>query len=371
MTYIVGVKLTNAAILCGDSVLTIDRQPKGARPSSSTFGERDDVQPSQWAGEGALKIINLGNSALALSGDFRRARAIVATYAQLLTLGGPPLESFESAVLTHGPYSQGEIGLLLAFTDEGAVRLFEFNRDDNAQITEVPDNEMVYFGSVHPMYWNQTMYWLASILLNVTDDVDGLLVSLLGILQGFGVRDYLVPQGVGGVFAGLILGQDGARWQQDTLYVLTPPAGAFRAVSTCVRDNVLIVHSTLNEATSFFHDSMNGATNEEWHEKWRALVTSQLDHTYYYIVFLGLKYPLLVICHMLHHRATDAVQMESVENGFCLHYSDELNHYIRSEVDPSLVPVGVQPLATHFLPCTPPGMKVEPQWIEVRAPLEE
>ena len=150
MTYILGWKLGPAVYLVGDTALTTHGAGDDA-PSS--FGERPFRKANRVTCEGALKVIRLGTSAVAYSGDVATGRSLVRAFRTAVLSGIDPKDAIQRAAISLRPFSpQTTVTFLAAIPACPVPRLLSFNARGDRRLVEHNDGELVQLGSVTPQY---------------------------------------------------------------------------------------------------------------------------------------------------------------------------------------------------------------------------
>ena len=121
------------------------------------------------------------------------------------------------------------------------------------------------------------------------------------MLQSYGIHDYLLPNGVGGFFTGLSVTSEAIEWQPDLLYLIDEPnKDICSGVATCMRDQYLIVNSTITNEPRVFVTTADGETDlarwsKEWEQFAKAYITNKL---FDYVVLLGLEHRVVIVIEM-------------------------------------------------------------------------
>lgn len=220
MTYCFGFKYKQSVYLFADSVVT---HGGNARTSQTTsFGEasirRDDGLISE---EETLKIDFLGNDCIvAMAGNVNEAitflRYLKSQYAsstsfeQILTL----LKKYRS----HSHYTGFEY--LIARISAKGPTLWYWKSSTPENMNEVATfQDMGSLKSWHKEFTKNLHHWLTK--LNLTED--HALTVITALVQSYGVRDYILEQGVGGIFYGYRLCSEEIQILPPTNYVIYGP----------------------------------------------------------------------------------------------------------------------------------------------------
>ena len=158
--------------------------------------------------------------------------------------GDKPLQAFSNATVGNDPDS--DVTMILAYRQDGQPRLATYNANGDRRVQD--DVERVQCGSMKAGYHDLTERHLRA-FSSIGDSPQRTLVQALGLLQSYGIHDYLIEHGVGGGFCGLYLDQDGIHWQPDILYVVVHPQLAdFGFVGSFARNNIWCLFSSMTTA---------------------------------------------------------------------------------------------------------------------------
>ena len=287
MTYIVGWKLGSNVYMAADSMVT------GANPHiepTSSFGELHIEDGRNSVSERALKIALFDNLAVALAGDFERARGLVQTLSRCYRNSENLDSALEQMRISHSPATPGrEASLLVGWTGGGATRLIAFNADGAQSIIEAPENSVVQIGSASEVHREITKGLLTHLRGVENKGHQAYIATILGFLQSYGIHDYLVPDGVGGAFVGLSITPTGIHWQPDLLFVtFNAKEESQHVVGTCIRENSLVICSTVADVNRIFRLDIDPADDvESWMSRMAAIAQSFIpDGRFDYVIML-------------------------------------------------------------------------------------
>ena len=309
MTYILGWKLGPAVYIAADTALTV---PGHRDQDQSSFGERVVDRPERSVFEGCLKIFDLGGAAVAISGDVPRARRVVETFSGILEMTSNPQHSIEVALNSHGPFDpQNPISLIVAFPNSPTPTLLSFNHDGNESLIEHEEGTLVQIGSITPTHKNISGQMIAN--LNIfKEEPDRFLVCSLALLQSYGIYDYLLERGVGGSFCGLVVRERSIEWARDILYVLHRGLDPeVDMVSSLVRDQVLVVRSSISNSCRYFADEVSCVSFDDWKARWwdsAFEVTSQ--GRFEFVVLLNTESRIVSVVEMSRNQSSDYLKLD-------------------------------------------------------------
>lgn len=299
MTYLLGWKTQSNAYLAADSVLT------GAASSidgQSSFGERHICDGQNSVAERGLKIVVAEDLAIGLCGDFQLARnlawSLVHSYRRL----HDPVLALREMVVSNGPFPRGcEARLIVGWRGEPSPRLFSFNYDGACTVHEAGAGQGFQLGSASATHKGITWELLKRLVPLEKTGPGAHLTAALGILQSYGIHDYLLPNGVGGTFTGLCITSHSTSWQPDLLYLIDEPdRNIWPAIATCIRDQGLIVNSTVtNEPRVFMTDATGENDFTLWVQRWEGFAHSYIKNKQFdFVVLLGLKHHVIIVVEM-------------------------------------------------------------------------
>ena len=106
---------------------------------------------------------------------------------------------------------------------------------------------------------------------------------------------------MGGSFTGLSVTRKAIAWQPDLLYLIDEPGqDIWSGVATCVRDQNLIVNSTITNEPRVFMTTVNGENDlAQWAKRWGRFAQSYITNKRFdYVVLLGLTRWVVIVIEM-------------------------------------------------------------------------
>jgi hypothetical protein len=262
MTYIVGWKHDKHAYVCADALLTSPPRPE-TEPRYSVFGERhiDNVERST---SEVLKLIRLPEAIVAICGNYELGRQIVSDFSFELVGQYSVLSALQSALKNwEVEISRKAIKLIVAAPQQKDVTLIGFDGNPNLSVTEYGADEYVQFGSIPDQFKCSTVNMIKG-LNRLHLPPRSQVACLLSVLQGYGVENYMLDDGVGGACCGAYASPQDIKWQDDIGFCIYRRGFDITdVVATSVRDNVFFVHSKLRGAQHRC-DSISGIPSMEW-----------------------------------------------------------------------------------------------------------
>lgn len=305
MTYCLGWKSGRYIYLIADAVVTSSVRPRTARTS---FGELHTESPSRNVEETALKIINTTNAAFSFAGSTKVGYSFIDSFESASRAGQPVREAFRTAIVSNTPFQQGfSVSMLCAFSEKGSQCLTSFNADNDLRCVEHKDGDIVQLGSLMGGVIEQLSEEYIKKIGQVHLDGEFMLTCAMALCQSYGLRANLIQFGVGGSFSGGFLDEAGFHWQPDIGYQVyaaggNVPMSTSEGVSAIVRDDVLVVRSTLADGPPrlFSHakgeslDSIRNRAKKADDECLELLRAQQLE----YLVFLNSHFPIVAVIQM-------------------------------------------------------------------------
>ncbi len=261
MTYCVAWQHQGTAFLIADAAVTKRREPTS---SHSTFGELHPFEKGFAVEESAIKLFRWPKLALTGAGDATTIRKLVWEIDKLLERGYPPWLALFAARPQPDANSQVHLEAVAATRMFGRVRLFRLTVQGEWEL--VPSDTTIHLGS--------PAIELKHLVHNVIGDAQKIctttraqLACVLATCQSLTVHHYLMAQGAGGAFSGLIVDRRGTHWQPDLGYLILDPENAVADesqppqvqhglhVSCAVRDDILFVSSSVRRGALAFISS--------------------------------------------------------------------------------------------------------------------
>jgi hypothetical protein len=257
--------------------------------SSSSFGEMHAQVRGEYVEESLLKLIPIApNAAAAFAGDVALASELIMllrdTYSESATLS----ELFSPLTTAMGPFDRNRPVEILVATapTNGPVLLARW---DTTNGLDSSGRDFYQIGSLRSYHSALTAELLKCL---VASGVSGnrLLAVLTAVVQSFGIHDNLIEQNVGGSIFGLEITAGNVSWQADTNFVLYgPECSNIGFVSTLVRDNVLVLSSSLTSSIRILAHSITAPSISEWQRVWETSITNHLaSNTCRYWIFISL-----------------------------------------------------------------------------------
>jgi hypothetical protein len=309
MTFIIGWKYGGTVYLAADTAITIT-SPSSRAESTTSFGEAPMAAPTHTVHEGVLKILDLGDAALALSGDYNLGVAFCEAFLSAFQDSHDIERAVRRASMSVGPFSETRrLRVMIAVPMSPEPALVAFDPLDQNPIRQLAENQHGYFlaGSVGEEFFDVARAALTeTVRMLPPTESDRILVSALAVLQSIGIHHYLLPRGVGGAFCGIKVNGQGINWQPDIAYFLhqsLDPQGEI--VFAVARDRAFYAHSTKSGSEAIFINTIATPNPAQWLEVNRA-ACGQVGHDgrFDYFVLLDTASWNVVVIEMLQRTAT-------------------------------------------------------------------
>lgn len=314
MTYVLGWKTLSNAYIAADSVITSARV---ATEDQSSFGERQICDSNVSVSERALKIVTDDDLAIGLCGDFQAAQDLASNLFRSYRRLRDPEAALREMRASNGPYPMTyDAKLVVAWKGKPHPRLFCFNQDGRGTVQEFGEGEGVPLGSVRAMHRSFTQDLFRRLYKVEANGSAAYLASALGVLQSFGVHDYMLAHGVGGSFTGLCVSSESITWQPDLLYLIDQPEQSlWDSVATCVRDDVLIVTSTMTNQARLFITGLRQDEAAHRLKNWNSFALSYIkSRSFDFVVCLGLQRWVVVVLEMRRQSESNLLRFNADDN---------------------------------------------------------
>lgn len=275
MTYCLGWKYRDSIFLIADTAVTKEER---LLVSHSSFGELHQNIEGGNVEESLLKIVPIDeNAVLTFSGDVELAKKVIqfikSAYEYTKDMG-QVLSAINASL---GPFKKDKnVAIIIGNHVGGRPLLYRWEAAFPDKIVEGED--IIWTGSL-PLSYGQIAPLLLKEFMTGGMPTERMLPIISSMLQSLGIHNNILKFGVGGVFVGIQLNEEGYHWQKDTMYILADNDFSkenLDFVKTFIRDNALIVRSSIGNITRVFLDYMNDQSIEDWISKWSDLVNVEL-----------------------------------------------------------------------------------------------
>ncbi|WP_335086210.1 hypothetical protein [Nostoc sp.] len=284
MTYCVGWKYGGAVYLLGDTAAT---KPLPSSTDQSSFGQLHDKVRGEYVEESLLKVVPIApDTAIAFAGEVQLATAIIEFLKENFCSTETFTHLFKKVNASLGPFDpKRPVALLLAYAPSNVEpQLIHWDSTHGLDSRQSDYYEIGSLTSYHAALTPQVL----SILANGQLAPDRILPMLIAVVQSYGIHNNLIEQNVGGIIFGLRVYKGEITWQEDTNFVLYDPTFASLAyISAFVRNDVLVVNSSLTNDIRAFAHSVSTPSIQAWQKSWNPFVVSHINSDKYrYWVFL-------------------------------------------------------------------------------------
>jgi hypothetical protein len=284
VTYCAGWKYADSVFLLGDTAAT---KPSPPITPQSSFGELHTEVRGEYVEESLLKLVPIAPGvAVAFAGDVQLASELIAFLKNIYDDAAPLDTLFSSLAASLGPFDCTRSVEMILASSRGGTESYLVHWDTVHGLT--PQTSDYYqigsLTSYHAALTPQVLSALAAGKLLP----ERLLPTLSAVVQSYGVHDNLMDMNVGGIIFGLRVHSGSLSWQDDTNYILYDPSFANVAyVSAFVRDNALVVSSSLTNDVRVMSHSASMPSSQVWLSSWKTYIDAHLcSDQYRYWVFL-------------------------------------------------------------------------------------
>jgi hypothetical protein len=340
MTMIVGWRSGESVFLVSDTGLTRSRPPSAPRSSIGQAQATDSGSVE----EGLPKVVPLSDSvAVAYCGDGGPARSLLSTLKEHCSAA--PLERLiPRAWMSVSSSATERVEILCAERRDGASNLWRWSSDRPGSVESV--SNFAVCGSLRAAHTERVGRLLNRLRENGCSTTESLPVVMAVLHQMCSVNDVVVDN-VAGILVGCFVSPSGFHWQEDTTYLLHPPDLAllprtdsptfdstsastsvgWDLVASVVRDNVVVLHTTVGDRIVAMGDSISMRTSpKEWRDRW----LSELGGVFRgrcsrYYVFLNRRSPTVVIVDSPSHSPSNAAFEMSQRHTLAMRMGRELS----------------------------------------------
>ena len=326
MTYCIGWRTKSAAFLIADAAATT--RGGALRGTRSTFGELHVSERGRCVEETSLKLYRWHNLGMTASGDAATIRQFARLVHRHLGRGFPEIAALQAALEEIKRLSERRFEALFATSLCGRPRLFRLDGDGAWHY--VPRMHAVHLGSPSNRF-KEFVHQVISEVLHDRLPTDAQLVCALAACQSLTVHEYLMAEGAGGAFTGLIAERNGVRWQPDLAYILLNPSDVRRIdqppvpsretnlISCVVRDDVLFVASPHSRGTIAFLSPTTDTADAEMIERARAAYPSAAlvrgEATFAYVATISRQKPIVAVVQTKGRAASPHLRLSRVPAG--------------------------------------------------------
>jgi len=285
MTHCFGWIYGKSAFLVADSAVTGSAKPV---VSHSSFGQLHDRLPNGYVSEGALKIVPLSNGvAAAFAGNIPKAIMLLQFLIEHFNKKEEIEKQINRMALSLGPFNDPkehvEI-ILISSTKKNAPKLFTWNTENERLVEHA---KYCKIGSLNS--------YLADIAPQIVDALPLLKISkemvlpiISAVVQSYGAYAVVANEYVGGLVYGYEVNSGAGAWQKDTNYILTNSKFSEHIlVSACVRQNVLVVHSSYDNSMRAIVNKASQSNVKKWCKTWKHLMSRDIvnmDYKFFSVI---------------------------------------------------------------------------------------
>lgn len=308
MTYILGYKSKKCTYLTGDFALTRTGRNISLREEYSSFGEkhilRGEGGKQYTVEEAMLKIFPVSvNVAVGFAGDVGFAVSIIENFSLLINDQHPTTVQKLINLLIQSINTSMPSHLSAHFVVGGILKdsPFLFAVESHSMVIQ-ENTEFIHVGSIANSSVPTSAEQIIAPLLQANDVDKEILICSNAVIQSILLHERSIQQGVGGLFLGLQISNEGIQWQKDTSYILYDSGFRnFTMINMVVRDNVVALSSPYTQDGKRFFTTTTAQVNiSKWWSEWSESVNRVLnDSLMDYYVFLSTEYMLIVIVRQI------------------------------------------------------------------------
>lgn len=204
--------------------------------------------------------------------------------------GGPaaPEQVLSESIETFKDLDDLSFQFIATMAVRPAPALFSFNMGGERKLLEHSGDGVVQAGS--PTEFQTELFRTVLRLLDerLPPRPEVFLVAAVAWLQSIGTREYVLERGIGGAFYGLYSDTQGIKWQSDVVFgIHRRMSSTTLPVITMVRDNVVLVHSGVDEASRAMYSSTSSTvTIAEWYARWGSFDDAALGSAIRFVVLI-------------------------------------------------------------------------------------
>ena len=290
MTYCIGWIYKNSVYLAADTAATSSYKPTS---ELSSFREYHAKTERGFVEESLIKIIPISNDCMVCySGNVNLADNLIEFLKDNYTTQNRIQELLNSMHVSLGPFDKCTT-LIIAMNGENGPKLFRWETGFEPCF----QGEQFYQSGSMVSYHSELTPKILTILMSGNIPEERVLPILTGVIQSYGMHDNLIQQSIGGLIFGAYINHEGVHWQQDTSYILyAPKMTSIEYINAFVRDNAIVVNSSVTNATKCFMSRLQDLGSERWKNKWLHHIQEHINsNNYEYWVFLSKKEKLITV----------------------------------------------------------------------------
>lgn len=273
MTYCLGWKYNNNLFLLADSAVT---KKTSFIVSHSSFGELHQNIEGKNVEESLLKITPISNdSVLTFSGDVILAKSIIEFIKTSYEIHADMNHVLSSINASLGPFrSDKHVAIIVGNYSNEKASLFRWETSFPENVVEGED--IVWTGSLPPAF-AQIGPLLIQEFMKGKMPTERMLPIIIPMMQSLGIHNNLIKFGVGGIFVGIQLNENGYQWNKDSFYIVADSDFLqIDYVKSLIRENALVIKSSVGNITRILFDYMNNQPIDKWINKWKDSVNVEL-----------------------------------------------------------------------------------------------
>ncbi|MBX0335547.1 hypothetical protein K3G39_20135 [Pontibacter sp. HSC-14F20] len=216
MTYIVGFIEKDSVFLFSDTAITV--LDKVNNLSFSSFGESSFIDNNKSVYQSELKLYNFkSNLIIGGAGNSKSIDDFIHNLTTYLDYGLSVEKSINCAI---NEINTNDFDLLIGYRD-GFTPILKIKESYSLSLQLVSNITFIGIGSTHHKQFSSDFKDLKKQTCNFKSwTVEQLSLVITSILQAYGIWNYTLHEGVGGVFTGLYMHENGISWQPTIGYIV-------------------------------------------------------------------------------------------------------------------------------------------------------
>lgn len=270
MSYVIGWKTNESIFISCDTALTSIGTDQKLDFELSSFGEAHLIDGNVKVTEGMLKLFQISNNLLiGFAGDNNVAFDTINTLKILFEMKecsiDDLIEVIKKATDSCVPDdNENDIALIIGYCSKATLALLSYNYDGKHEI--IQHEGLVQIGSISKDYRELTEIFVNTFVQHPLPD-DEQLITINSIVQSYGIHDYLIEQGVGGIITGAMVNKFGIQWQKDTSHLIYNSIKfSPEIINILVRDGALVAQDGKGKKR-IYGNIVNMPDFNLWYEK--------------------------------------------------------------------------------------------------------
>lgn len=223
MTYCIAWKSKRTVYLISDSARTIENGSGSNKlqKNYTSVGEKSVHSGNITVEEWLHKQFRVDDKfIITYAGDVHLAIGIVKNIRRCFN-HVQPLAAFERAIdSVRNPERPTDVQFLFGIREDDEIRLYAYNLNDDKKIVEIEEDKLVQIGSLSDSIYSEKANKMYNAHIRHLNKPIEQFYQFLTFIQSFGIRNYTLEDGAGGLYSGLYLDANGVHWVDDTSLII-------------------------------------------------------------------------------------------------------------------------------------------------------